>query len=249
MSLKDKMKNWGIIEDTGEDQDSPVSQTPQPKATFGQGVPAQAAAASSVFTPSTGASFVTPSLGIVGAINQKVIEHLVGVLEQANIPGVDYYEFKKALEANKSISGVGLTEEILYKMTFGAIAQMEVGVTADKLISTGNQYLQILQKELDDYHADIENRKVTEIGDREKQIEQLKSDNEAKQQQILELSNEMQTNIDQINTLNTDITAKSGELLQKVKDFEVTYKLISDGISENLSKIQKYLVTPSATSA
>lgn len=82
-------------------------------------------------------------------------------LEKANLPGVDYYEFKKALDANRNIAGI--PENVLYQMTFQAMASSQADVTIQKLLDTGNTYLEVLKKELNDYNGGVDQKKAKEI--------------------------------------------------------------------------------------
>jgi hypothetical protein len=249
-----------IVDDGSPEEDA--SSTPSPKQQkvpvaptpkYGQGTsaypdspPAQSVS-SSVFSPTpkvTGNPAVSPSFGIVGSIDQDVIDYLVKALEAANLPGVDYYEFKKALDANKNITGI--PEMTLYQMTFGAMVATQSDVTPAKLLDTGNTYLGVIQKELDDYNASVEDKKAKEITTREKQIADLDADTDAKNKQIMDLTKNIQDNSAQKAILNDEITKSSTNIIQKQKNFEISSRTIIDQIGDNLDKIKKYL-TPNST--
>ncbi len=113
----------------------------------------------------------------------KFIKHFEDLFNNANLPGPDYYEFDKMSTAMGS-----LDENVRIPAAFSGLAVQ--GLTKEKLISTGKQYIAIIEQDQKNFQStvntvaskDIQLKKDTvvsltqRVADNEDLIEKLKND-------------------------------------------------------------------------
>ncbi|MEE9437807.1 MAG: hypothetical protein V3V14_02325, partial [Saprospiraceae bacterium] len=91
-------------------------------------------------TISTDSSKVSPPPS--GKPNSKFINILLKAVEEGNLDGFDYIEYKTSLQ---SLSKMEMDEETKFKSALAMAKTM--GATKEKLISSSNHYINILKSE------------------------------------------------------------------------------------------------------
>lgn len=129
----------------------------------------------------------------------KFKQYFIQLFEEANIPGPDYYEFSKMIEAMKVIPD----EKARYAAAFAGLSAQ--GLDKTKLLSTASQYLQLLDKDASDFsntidvvlHERVLSRK-TELEEKSNRIDQLSREIAELQNRIVLLQNEIKENEEKI---------------------------------------------------
>ncbi len=210
--------------------------TQQPVANVTKQSTQSVTASSPVGNPSFNASNIIMN---AGTVDQKFLDHFTQVMDAANLPGPDYYEFKKALDGTVALQN-SVTEDVRFKMVFGTMSASGA-LTKEQLIATAKQYLTILETELSEYNASVENKRVKEIGSREDQIKTIDTENQEKAELINTLTQEIQENNMKRTQIQNEIMTESSALEQKKKNFETSYQSVYNGITQDITKIEQYL--------
>jgi len=172
----------------------------------------------------------------VGQEDAKIREVLAAALEEANMEGYDYFEFAKALEA---VTTIIPSEALRFQSTFASAAVQ--GVTVDKLISSAQHYLQVLDKANDDFAKTVQNRTNETVTSKETAIQKIDADMQTKAEQIKKLTEEINVMQQQKTSVTNEIAQSQAEIVQAQNKFAATLKVFVDRISGDITKIKTYL--------
>lgn len=162
-----------------------------------------------------------PQVGsTVGSTDYTV--YMDKVMEAANIPGPDYFEFAKAL-AKKA--GQPITEQQMYQYTFEAFSTMNV--TAGQLVETAGKYLNVLKHEAADFKQEMENARKTQVLDKQAVIRE----NEEKMRKLQE----------ETAALNAQVNTSVQKLAVEEAASNNALYIRTQLIQEHISKINQHL--------
>jgi hypothetical protein len=160
--------------------------------------------------------------------SEKFKQYFTTLFQEANMPGPDYFEFTKMIEAMKTVP----EEQQRY---LGAFAGLSVqGLDKAKLVSSANDYLKILDNDAKNFNSTVDatiNEKVqakkTAVEEKGKRIQELT-------REITDLNNQMQL-----------LTAEIKENEEKIKNSTGSYTAelenMKQKISNDIAKINKYI--------
>jgi cytochrome c556 len=173
---------------------------------------------------------------VVGQVDQKYVDILLGALEKNNQEGYDYLEYKQALQ---SLKGMGMDEATMFKSALAMAATM--GANKDKILQTGGSYLQVLEREQQKFNEalNIQNQKLAQTKDNG--IANLESGIVAKQKQVENLLAEIEKDKARLQEVKDEISQSSQKIQQTAANFVSAYSLVSDQIKQDLDKIKKYI--------
>lgn len=151
MSLKDFIKNNLI--DTGEDEH------PKP-VTIAKSIPP---------TKSTGITYQDSSQPATKyvTVDSAFRKHFLDLMQQSNLPGPDYYEF---IDAKNKLAPNVSVESICYQTAFSVLQGM--GLTKEKITSSAQTYIGIVDKELEGFNATFQNTYKAQVDDNNSAISQ-----------------------------------------------------------------------------
>ena len=190
------------------------------------------------------AAKATPPAQVVNAagtaeVDRKFVEHFVGLLEKANLPGPDYFEFKQAL---KSMDGLGLSEEKQYQASWASFRAMSGGINDTTVLTTSaSQYIGVLDRDRNSFLKDVEKAISDRVGSLNQELNKLQEDNKAYAKQIVELQEKINANNGRLGKINGDIQEQSAKINDNRDSYEVTYQSMVEQINSDLAKIKKYL--------
>lgn len=173
---------------------------------------------------------------VTAGVNTEMLEILNKAVENANIEGFDYLEFREALAGYATLP---MTEQQKFEAVFNTVKVM--GVTFDKLIASIDHYLGVVSKQRDAFMANVDNAVKEQVDDKNAEItkdEQTIADAIAEinrlnevvvqtQQGVLAKKNEVAQNQQQI-----DMTRSS---------FESTYNVVVGRLNEDKTKMTTFL--------
>ncbi len=159
---------------------------------------------------------VTAVPGAKGQVQDKFLEVLFDALQSNNQDGFDYLEFKDFL---RSLANVPMDDGTRIKSAFATAQTM--GATKDKLLTSANKYIAVLQNENSKFNEALSSQKDRNltgkqdeiknlqkaIQDNEAEMEKLKSDNEDHRKQITSLSHDIDTASDKLTQTANDFGA------------------------------------------
>lgn len=199
---------------------------------------------STVFNaPSPTISSQTLNVGTTQSIissekEKKVIESLLKLLDDSNLEGPDFYEYCIALKEMKTLGG-NTDEATLFKMVYTTLKI--TGLTKQRLVESGNEYLKILSDYLKSFETNHEvtvqtkvGSKITEKSNVENLINQKTAQIESIQSEIIGLKNKQQV-------LDKEIQVETQNIEETKTSFISGYTKLVAELNSNLEKINKHI--------
>ncbi len=217
-----KIKSLFIVED----------ETATPKAK--NEAPTNTPAAKS--TPATRASSNTTPAPSGGTATKKFTDILLKALEENNLDGFDYMEYKRSLESLKKMS---MDEATRYQSAF-AMAQT-MGVSAPKLIQSTQHYIKVLANEEQKFQQAVANQQSSQIKAKGEEIKNLEATVKNKQAQIKKLTEEIAQHEKQAEKMKSEISGATAKVQATRSNFLASYQLLSSQIQSDFENMKKYL--------
>ncbi|CAG5069225.1 hypothetical protein DYBT9623_01961 [Dyadobacter sp. CECT 9623] len=171
-------------------------------------------------------------------IDRKFVDHFVSLLEKANLPGPDYFEYKQALQ---SMEGLGLGEEKQFQAAWASFKAMGGPKDPAILKSSADQYLNILDKDRSSFLKDVEKAIKDRVGALQEEQKKLEESNTAISQQILDLQKKIEENRNRLGQISGEVTEQSAKINANKDSFEATHLSFVEQIKSDLNKINQYL--------
>lgn len=180
----------------------------------------------------------TPSAGPSepGKAVPELTEVLFKAMEQNNVEGFDYLEFKQSLNSLKKMP---MDEQTRYQSAF-AMAQT-MGVTVERLMQTGQHYLDVLKQEEQKFETAVNNQKARQIGEKEQHILKLEEAIKAKAEQIKQLTVEIETDQAKAKQMKQEMTEASVKVETTRSNFVASYESLVQQIRSDLDNIKNFL--------
>jgi hypothetical protein len=131
--------------------------------------------------------------------NDRFVQYFEKLFREANLPGPDYFEFSKMIEAMSAIPD----EKARYAAAFAGLSVQ--GLDKAKLLSTATEYLRILNADAANFGNTVDAAlqekvflKKQEMGEKTARIEQLSQEINELHRQIELLKNEIRDNEEKI---------------------------------------------------
>jgi hypothetical protein len=157
----------------------------------------------------------------------EMMKHFEGIIDKANLPGADFYEFIKVKEG---MSALPIPDETKYPTAFSSLKAMDVNITKQKLLETAQVYINTIDSELSEFDIAFAAAYKTEVEDRKSSIQ-------IKQQKIQELAAQMQALTQEINELNASAMQQENELKANKNSFNIAGNFAKDKIKKEIEKI------------
>ncbi len=171
-----------------------------------------------------------------GKPDEKFINRLLGALEQHNIEGFDYLEYKQSLQ---NLGGVEMDEATKFKSALAMAKTM--GATPEKLVSSANHYLKVLKQEENKFLEAFKVQSSKQVSSRNAEIKKLEEGIAQRKAQIEKLQKEIASGEKALEERKGSIH-KAQAKVQATKDgFYQAYHIVSSQIAADLEKMKKYL--------
>lgn len=187
-------------------------------------------------TPSTSKAKSSTTTPRTGKVKSKFTDILLSAMEQANLDGFDYLEYKKSL---KSLQKMNMDEATAYQSAY-AMAQT-MNATPAHLVQTAEHYLKVLKQEEEKFENALENQQESRIGNKRKEKESLAAQIEAKEKQIQQLQAEIKQHQTQLGQLDTEIQKAVDSIESTKGDFFASYQHLTKQIQADVEKMKKHL--------
>ena len=165
----------------------------------------------------------------VGVPDEKILQKLSGVLDAANIPGQDYYEFGKAVD---SMSNVPMDEKSKFLATYSVLATQ--GCTKDVLLSSIYTYIGVIQKEQLEFEQGLQAKYEEKVQRQIDAIEKAKA-------KVTELQTEILKINEGIATATAAAQEENFKLTQLAANFKKSAEVVLKRLSEDKEKINLFI--------
>lgn len=169
-------------------------------------------------------------------LDERSINSLTKALEQHNLPGFDYLEYKQSIRA---LSQMNLDDVTAFKSAFATAST--IGLTKDHLLKSAVHYREVLKKEKQKFDAALNKQMEQRVESKRKEIEHLKAKITEHAQRIKQLQAEIDDAEGIITKADSHIQDQLSKLEHTKVNFETALESILKQISDDIDLIEKIL--------
>jgi chromosome segregation ATPase len=171
-----------------------------------------------------------------GKVNDKFLNVLFSAIEKNNQEGFDYLEFRNSLQSLKEMN---MDEATRFKSAMAMAKSMGASMAA--IVTSGQQYLQVLKTEQGKFDEAMKNQRAQQIGNKEQQMEELSNSVKAKEEEIKKMQQEIEQTKQKYVELSQQIKDATRHIESTKNDFVASYESLAGQIQGDLNKIQEYM--------
>ncbi len=160
--------------------------------------------------------------------NSKFLQYFDKLFSEANIPGPDYYEFSKMIEAMDGIHD----EKSRFCAAFAGLTVQ--GLDKHKLLSTAADYLKLLDEDSAGFSSTIDSALRDKVVLKQKELEENNG-------RIAELSKEIGDLHKKISLLKAEIEENEEKIEASLHGYKTEEQNIKNRILLNVEKIKEYI--------
>ncbi len=166
----------------------------------------------------------------------KFVEILLKAIEENNLEGFDYLEYKSSLQ---SLSKMNMDDATKYQSAMAMAKTM--GANKNKVIQSANHYLLILSKENDKFQAAVSAQKSNITQDQESGIKNIELSIANKRKQIEQLNKEIEIDTKKLEDMRHNINSSTSKISETTSKFNYAYKIVSQQIADDMKNISSYI--------
>lgn len=205
--------------------------------------PTPTAVPSAVVTPQVSAPSVTAS-AIIGGVNEEMAGMLMAAIEEANLPGFDYLEFRDAV--NK-MANTGMTESNKFLAIFTTASSM--GLTRETLLASIDHYVSVINEKREGFMAHVADLMATEVDGRHEQAAKLDEEIASAAEEIAALNQKIQESQHAKINLQNEANTEKMNIENTRASFEATFNMVLNKLESDRTSIMNYIPDPSASSS
>lgn len=202
-----------------DEEQSQVPVTEQPKTEAKTPVPTVQSAPVQGVTPPT----------VSGVPDEKFVEMLEKVITENNIPGLDYVEFKQALDNMRALA---LDEPTKFVTVFSILSAQ--GCTKETLINSIDKYSGLITKEHEGFQAELTETFNEKVESKRKKIQES-------QEKVIELSNKIKELNEFILTATQEAQQEEMKLRLTEANFNQSIQKVLTVLNSDKEKITNYI--------
>ncbi len=172
----------------------------------------------------------------VGEVNHKFLELLFNALEENNLDGYDYLEYKKSLQYLKKMD---MDEKTRYQSAFASARPM--GATKKVLLDSAKFYIDILAKERNQFEEAFQNQSKKQILGNEKKKKALAQSIKQQEQKILEIQKDIEKKKVELAEIEEKLKTASVKVGKTKSDFMSSYEYLVNQIKSDATKINGFI--------
>lgn len=178
----------------------------------------------------------TQSLFAAEGLDPRSLEFIAQAIEKNNLPGFDYFEFKRAVS---QLAEMKLDEATAYKSAFTTASTL--GITKEKLIETAAYYRNVVEKEKEQFAQALENQNATKVAARQQEVVRLRDQIERHKTEIARLQDEIAGYLNQADAADAAVKLESEKLEKSKLAFEKAHQSVLLTIDGDVEKMHKNL--------
>jgi len=219
-----KLKGIFIEESQENLDDIPKASKPNAKSAAGSGTPV-------TDKPKEQKMDKTP-----GTPDNKFTEMLFKAIEDNNLDGFDYLEFKQSLQSLKKVE---VDEVKRFQSAFAMASTM--GLTKTKLFESAQHYAKVLGSEEQKFSDAFQKQRNGQIKDRETKGQMLTKSIKSKEEQIKKLQAEIVKEKEQLANIEQNINKAMAKVEATKERFYGSYNMVLNQIKGDIDKFKEYL--------
>jgi len=170
-----------------------------------------------------------------GVFDQRFNASFQELIAANNIPGIDYFELRQAVE---SMAGVpGLSEAISFQTAFTTLKVGDPSLTKEKLMSSVDHYDGILASEENEFSTELAIQTDAGVTSKRAQAESLNVENNELIKKIQEINDTIRANQDTALKLNSEASSAEAQIGQTSKNFATTLSYVRAKLETDKQKI------------
>lgn len=150
------------------------------------------------------------------------------LFKDSNLPGPDYYEFIKMVEAMSAIAD----EQVRYTTAFAGLSIQ--GISKKKLLDSAAQYLQVLESDAVSFQSTVGKALEDKVTARKKEII-------SKQDRIQQLTKEISKLTAELDILNNEVTENEEKINASTGNYKAASDQLKNSIRLHMQHINQYL--------
>ncbi len=158
------------------------------------------------------------------------------LFEKANLPGPDYFEFWRTMEALEAHIP---SEEARIKAAFASL-QVQ-GLDKAKLLDTAAQYREIVLRDKANFEAAVRQKAEAEIAGRQAEWQTLKQQNEERQRQIDQLQRDIAAAEQRMEQLQREIEQEKSKIDQVQRGYLAACEAMVGKINADIQRLEQML--------
>lgn len=167
---------------------------------------------------------------------EKFEKYFEQLFEKSNMPGPDYFEFWKMME---TLEAHIPDERARITATFSALSVQ--GLKKETLISTANQYIQIIQTDKQQFEKALNEKVTVEVKQRQQKLAESEALIASHSQTIQRLTNEIAEAQALIGKLKTEVIEEENKVRRNSNGYNIACDAMMKKISTDITKIQTTL--------
>lgn len=168
--------------------------------------------------------------------NSKMRQHLTSVMNNANLPGFDYIEFKEAMqEVADEIPNVATRMRTVFKTA------KSMQVTVQTLIDAANHYIKVLTEDKKNFEGALVDKVNNEIGDQKKQLDSVNLMIKNCEKQIDDLNARIAKGQSEKDKLTSEISTAESRVQSSRSEYVIAFDEICGIIKDDIKEIKANL--------
>lgn len=174
--------------------------------------------------------------GQTGELEEKFVLTILKAFKTQSGSTFDYLKFKQSVRA---LEDLNLEESIRLKSAFSTAQTM--GLSKEKLLQSIQSYLNVLQKEQNQFSIALKNQIDNKVKTTEDRKVKYQKEADAIDQKIEKLKRDKLEYLEAVKTLDQQILATSEKIDETRKQFIKTYDYFKGVIEEDMNKVSAEL--------
>ena len=168
-------------------------------------------------------------------LDAKSVNYLSAAIENNNLKGFDYVEFRKSVSA---MAGM-LDEETAIKSAFATAANM--GLTKEKLLQSIDHYKNVLSKEKRQFDDALKSQIDQKVNSKREEKLKLKEHILALKKKITDAENKINAYQERIDNSDADVAAAEAKINKTKENFEEAFTKFISEIDSDYASINNVL--------